>query len=1078
MITPKNDIINNINNEIVDNTEGKISPYDVRHNLIDIVDSVHLLLEDRSIDTLNFSTPNTRSVRAGEQALSKINLDGYFTQDNVAVGYSALKANYQGGKNTAIGSQSLNCNIYGSGNSAVGSNALGGNTTGNGNVGIGNNTLLNNKVGNFNIAIGHSAGYYVTRNTSNKLFIASHPVDSEYICDNPLGSGLIPLVYGDLSNNNLRFGIAVRNLHSAATLQVSGGISPSVSSIDNLGNSDYRFKDLYLSNSISFPSGKSIDYTDEGKFTINNSILPLDHREYQLGASGNQWKEGHFYDIYVSGTAYIENYIRKTIFDCEYECKTLYLASSGVCDSETGCGYLNDQQLSGAGFVVKSSGANYLRDYSFTFRPSGNTVSSLEEYNIYSKSHWLSNISLHVASGNHISVNRIIGNNKLSLTTDPDSYGIFINNKNIYVGSESIIPPLANNASGTIAGLGDINFVKPSGQCADYSFVIGALESGVNVSQKFITGIKQRNKDALNNNKDKLEGFELKYYDNSEVADDFGATDKFIIRSFNNSSEGINHLSLMKEDINGGVFGINNFGAGGDSINPKTIFNIRSKDNAVARITAENLSSGVHSALQLLGGSNCLTDGFEAIYYHDSGIADLNLYQDSGKLTAFRFRQYQAGLFSSGITNGTLTIGYSGFPQASISLRDNTFINGASVTPTAGYGKIYNAKVAREYANQSHTLFFIDASGYTHDLTANRHDIVDARAVYSEDFLLGDSFGGNTFAGHRAPATRLSFTSNRSGNTAFGTRALFSLGSGDFNTALGLHAGSGITNGYDNTIIGSLAGRNINNGYRNIVIGNNSFNSTSGTVNYNIVFGTNIGNNHNKNYDLLIGHDNLILVSGSLGPSTQNRLFCLPSSGTLQINNTNNTNKLLVRNDSIQVYNDIGRYPQTNLQFNFATASGSNTLLTLNHSVAKSGNATYSCDGLPYAELNGNLKLLNNICFSDSTTLNSSNFLNVIDHLESSGIALNNKVNSLFIEGMAVNTINNPSSFLNPTSGVIQTMIPSGSQLINGPLVFVTNRDKYLRIDGGDYVVALSINGEYRPVWASSEALLCEACRP
>jgi hypothetical protein len=1090
MIIPKSNLIANINNEIADNTEGKISPYDVRHNLLDIIDSVHLLLEDRSINSLNAATPNVRSVKVGEQALDKINLDGYFTVDNVAVGYSALKANYQGGKNTALGSQALNCNIYGSGNSAVGSNSLGGNTTGNGNVGLGNNTLINNKIGNFNVAIGHSAGYYANRNTNYKLFIASHPVDSDYICDNPLGSGLTPLVYGDLSPNSLRFGVAVNSLHSASTLQVSGGISPSVTSLDDIGHSSYRFKNIYLSDSINFPNSRSITYLND-LLSFNSSISPSAHRTYDLGSDLNQWKSGHFFDIHVSGTAYVKNYVKFT--NCEYECKTLYLASSGDCNSIDGCGYLSDSQLDGAGFVVKSSGTNYLRDYIFVFRPSGNDVISLEDDNIYAKSHWNSNISIHLNSGNHINTHRIVGTNKLALVTDPSGYGLFLTQDKLYVGNKTIIPTGSNPSSYQIAGIGNLNFAQPSGVVQDYDIVFSALESGVDISQKFINGTKVRIKDPLNNNKDKLSGFELKYHDDSEILYEGGLSDRFTIRSFDNTSDGVNNIVLMKNNPNGGVLGVNNFGTAGDKFYPKTFFNLRSKDNVVIRATAESDSNGLHSALQLLGGNNCLQDGFETIYYHKSGIVDLNLYQNSGQLNIYRFKSHQAGLFSSGVLNATLTIGHSGFPRASISLRDNSFFSGPPISSSVGYGKIYNNKVAREYANQSHTLFFLDASGYTHDLTANRLDVFDARAVYSESFNSGGGSnivlspigggiawstsdpitGGNTFVGHRTPESRLSFSTQRLGNTALGTQAIWALASGDYNTAIGLRAGSGIVNGYENIIVGSLSALNVGSGYRNTVIGNNSFNNTSGVVHNNILIGNNL-NNQSGNYNLLIGNS-IILVSGKLGPQTQDKVFALPTSGLLEIYSNNNQNKLGIKNDSINVYNQAGTYPATQLRFNFSTPSGTNTLFTLDHSVAPSGSATYVCQNLPYAQINGNLRLQNNICFSDSTSLNSAKFLGVINNLEASGLNTHNNLTSLIVEGIALSNINNPSDPTSPTTGLLSTRLNNWQ---TGPSVQIVNRDKFLRINQNDYVVALKINGEYRPMWVSSEALLCNACTP
>ena len=60
-ILPKQTIVSNINSEILDNSRMLISPYDVRHNLIDMIDSTHLFLNGKEISTANFSTPDTRT---------------------------------------------------------------------------------------------------------------------------------------------------------------------------------------------------------------------------------------------------------------------------------------------------------------------------------------------------------------------------------------------------------------------------------------------------------------------------------------------------------------------------------------------------------------------------------------------------------------------------------------------------------------------------------------------------------------------------------------------------------------------------------------------------------------------------------------------------------------------------------------------------------------------------------------------------------------------------------------------------------------------------------------------------------
>ena len=82
MIKSKSELVNTINSELADNSIGDISPRDIRHNLIDIIDSVHNLLTDKEVNTLNFGTPDHTSVRFGEDSLAKLDLAGYSTSGN------------------------------------------------------------------------------------------------------------------------------------------------------------------------------------------------------------------------------------------------------------------------------------------------------------------------------------------------------------------------------------------------------------------------------------------------------------------------------------------------------------------------------------------------------------------------------------------------------------------------------------------------------------------------------------------------------------------------------------------------------------------------------------------------------------------------------------------------------------------------------------------------------------------------------------------------------------------------------------------------------------------------------------
>jgi hypothetical protein len=730
MILSKIQLVDNITNEISDNSTGNISPYDVRHNLLDIIDSIHLLSLDKELNGLNVGTPDTRSTRIGQHTLEKINLEGYSSVDNSALGYSALKSNYQGSRNTAIGSLSLSCNIYGEDNVGAGFSSLGGNTTGFGNVGIGNYSLQSNKIGHFNVAIGHGAGYYVDRNTNKKLIIASHAVNDEYICSNPVGSGLNPLIYGDF--DSLSLGIGVRSLHGDGALQVSGNITPSHSSAFNLGTSSYRFLSAFFTDYVSFASGTSIgyDYSKNGIYS-NTNLYPSTTLSHSLGSSDRKWLGGHFENIYVSGNAFINQL--SSIYTSIYNNKTLFLAS--LSGTSTVSGYLSDELLDNAGFIVKASGASYLRDYEFVFKPSGyNSIACLEKDNAYSRSHWKSNISLDIASGCHVKTQRVVSSGKLSLVTDPDCYGIYLNSNYFYLSRSNVLEIPAHSSSGLLAGISNVNFLANSGSSSDYGVTYAALESGVNVSQKFLTGSKVRVKDVSNSNKDKLRGFELKYFDDSSINYVGSLSDRFVVSSYDNTSYPVNNFIVMKNASDGGVVGINNFTSGGELLLPKTTLNVRSSSNAIVRVTAEN-GGNVQSSIQLLGGQNCLRDGLELTYSHTSGIADLNIYESSGKTIFLRFNENKKiGLLSSGITNSMLTIGTSGLIN-DISLRETL----VAPTATEYYPKIFASRVNKLYANQINNLSYLDSSGNTHDLVVNKLDQLDGRALYTDDY--NNTFG-------------------------------------------------------------------------------------------------------------------------------------------------------------------------------------------------------------------------------------------------------------------------------------------------------------------------------------------------
>jgi hypothetical protein len=1102
MILSKDVLVNNIVTEISDNSTGQISPYDIRHNLLDIVDSVHLLTIGKPLNGSNFATQATRTTRVGEDAISKIDLAGYFSIDNTALGFSALKANYQSIRNTAIGSHALFCNVYGEHNAALGYSALGGNTVGVGNVGLGNFALNNNKGGNFNIAIGHGAGYYLSNDTSNKLVIASHQVDSDYICDNPLGSGLTPLIYGDLSS--AIFGINTRTLHSDGVLQVGGNIAPVTSSLYYLGSSNYAWSRLYLSSGIFFDTNLYIGKQNSSDIQVQGNVLPQSTTTYNLGSYDYLWQSGLFNNIYVSGVATINRFV--AFENCSYACKTINLASSGSVSLDGGgadslydyygeespfvhaCGYLQDADLSGAGFNIQASGSGYLRTYSLLFAPPNSGLSCLQTDSPYSRASWNSNISIHLDSGRHLRTDRVIFPSSINIVNSSGCFGLFSRGSGLFFSKSELVSH-SQSPSGYLAGVGDINFYATSGDSSDYVINFAVPDSGVVIKQRFLTGIKRKTLDALNNNLDKLNGFEFQYVDDANGLL-FGPTsDRLVIGSYNNTSQMVNALSIMKTNQSEGLVGITDLNPNSENTLPETSLNVRSSTNAVGRFTAEN-NAATKAAIQLLAQSNCLVDGFEAAYLNNSGVADLSIYKDSGREVYIRLHEEgtgvdyrRIGFFSSAYggvhipndDHGMVSIGSVDHDYASISMREYSHTSNPQPNiPTyrpeyrPNRGVYFISPKSKTF--QNHTMYMVDGGGNVHDLVINRYDVTDGRGLYTDP-------SGNTFGGLYCPDRRDDINGAER-NTAIGSGALFGITTGDDNTVFGVNSGRAITTGSKNTLVGSNVARNVSTGSNNIVIGNNSFNNTQSSTSYNIIIGNdNLANNSSGNYKLLIGNSGVVLIEGSLGPTNADKYLAIPSGGRLLVNDSTNADAIQLRANYIDILDRSGNnYPDNTLGFMFH-GNNSAELLNLNHAANPMTNSPVYANAIPprpRAQLNGDLRLRGAIRFSDFTSLDSAEFLEDIAVLQSGVNSNTTFINSAFIEGYVSEVINPPNDASSPTTGILTLKNQNWQNTIQVTLV---NRDTTLSIHAGAYVVAIRVNQEFRPMWISAKDTQCQCCR-
>ena len=1114
-------LVDNIKKDILDNSVGAVSPQDIRRNLLDIIDSISTLTEFNELNSVNFSTLDSRTTRVGVDTLSKRTARGYNSTDNVAVGYAALKSQIDGKQNTALGSFALNCNMYGIDNVGVGHHALGSTINGYGNVGVGSFSLNNNKEGSFNIALGHGAGYYVHRNKDYQLYIAAHPVDEDYICANTTGVDLLPLVLGDMSQSNLRLGIGVGNLHDGSTLQVGGHTHPSVTDAYNLGGSSYRFKNLYLKSLISFPDNHLITYTDNtftftadsvfqqninvdnnltvaqnivstggnitvagnisgnaGTFSdavqIKGSVTPESSYAHDVGSTIKPWRNAHFYNVYAKGVGQFK------VFNAEQQThfrhKTLHLASKYELNSVDGGGaggvhdyfkadspadptkpqeYLVDELLNDAGFMLGASGVDYQRTYELTFRSKDVTWGNLSLDNAFSRNSWFSNISIATAEGAHVKTDRIINNDIVGMFTYDYDLGLFLHSGIAYLSEEDQV------LHSGLAGLGDVNFIASEKELDDYTISIQAANSGVNLFQTFLDNTVVNNKDDAG--LEKITGFKSGYISDSTLQppnffnEQVGQRpNRYIVSSYNDSSFAKRCFTLLQDETEGYV-GISNFDYS-ESMLPDTILNVRSTGNAVCRITAEN-NNDTEASLQLLGAENCLEYGVSLQYIKNSGVFNLNTYNAGSEKPSLAIDDSSgsiAVLNSKMATNAMLALGDAEYPNASIAM----FNSDSSPVAASGYGQIYTRHNDLDPA-QSSFLSFVDSSGniFNVDMTASSDD----GSVLDKPLVLDNL--GNTFAGFLSPASRLNL-SGATHNTAVGNRGLNQLISGS-----------------SNTTVGSLSGRDIVAGENNVLIGSNTVSQYDKS--YRIAIGTDIGSMND--YEFSLGHGNNLLLEGSTSPDSTVKYF--------QVNTKLNVFGTLTTRGDMQV--EYGK--NLNVIPSFGAAGGSiSTLLTFEGGGIGSTvlPRNYLAKSIllkpPTLEVRGDLKIAGDILFGNGTSLSGGGeFLADIQTNTDDIVAANteiasnkaqadqiqNDIDNFVIEGFVEQNINFsdlPNNFNDtPLQFYIRRQIvDSNNKLVAAPdnappnqnLILVTLRDPYLNVRQGDYIIAMKVNGEYRPI--------------
>jgi hypothetical protein len=1086
----KANLIANITQDLADNANQDISPRDVRQNMLDVVDSIANLLFTEEIVSTNFSTPATRTTIAGEEVLSKLAQESYVSTDNSAFGFAALKQNFQGSKNTAVGAYSLTCNVYGTDNVAVGYSALAGNSNGVANVGIGEYSLYYNKLGNMNVAIGHGAGYYADRESSSKLYIGVHPVTEQYVCDNPEGVGLTPLVHGDFSLG--QFGVNVNEFHPYGSVQVSGAISPSQDGAFNLGHEDYAFSTTHTKG-IAFGEGNSHTYDPEGDVVIvsgvhmhGDDIKPMTANVYSLGSPSESWRNTHTYNLNVYGTANINEL--KTITSCLYECKTLYLATSGVCEGEINpCGYLSSEELNGAGFVIPASGDEGLVNYNWTLQPSGRELTGLPHIGELNPTPLqvacfgsltnveLSGVQTHVMAPQHLGRNSTIFGSRSEVGATSSSKGMSC--------TSGILDPVV---------FSNFDYIDANNNWARHGSNVGFDSRFVFLMSEFASEPRQEAHDSrrvtiqtrdyevpasLNFQHSFANKHGVEFY---SIAS--GATPGLFISTYDGTdSTDLNTVSIMSDDATGGVLGVHNFNGEAQVRLPETIINARSNTNAAIRVTAEN-AGNVSSSLELCGELNCLQDAGEVVYNKSSGVMVLSTYKDSGRLDFITMQRNNTGdglgllCDSPELTDDVVTIGTVGTPVG-ISLSNNS----SGFTPSshsAGYTHLY-ARDVDGSPSQSSELIYVDNLGNILPLSL---------ATANNSSIFGDST--NTFGGSGCPSDRSSIVS-ASGNTAYGAEALSDTSSSSpqniLNTAIGYKSGYGLAHSTGNIVVGSesilpsvsgiqnnivLGNNAVVSGDDNVIIGNSVGNvASSGSV----IIGRNIDASGLPSSTLLIGAGNNVLLSGVLTASKP--LLSIPSDGSFRLYGTDNIESTTIESHGMVVAGSGNRYGETPYIINFTGSGGlSNDLLTLDHSChyVMTNDQDYETTNprRPFMHIDGDIQVRGAIRMADGTSLTTASGVNNVDQLIQ---GLQDQIDTQTIEGTMLEDVDAPASPLAPTQGLMNRL--------DGTTETISIRDIYLRLEEGDYVIANRIMNpvgeyEYRPVWVSNEYNTCGCARP
>jgi len=288
------------------------------------------------------------------------------------------------------------------------------------------------------------------------------------------------------------------------------------------------------------------------------------------------------------------------------------------------------------------------------------------------------------------------------------------------------------------------------------------------------------------------------------------------------------------------------------------------------------------------------------------------------------------------------------------------------------------------------------------------------------------------------------------------------------NIIIGKDCAADTTNNVSNNI---LIGNNIDvdsQNINNVIIGNNIVNKSSNSILIGDGVMNGVSASGMSNQTFMVGNQNHVLMSGSM-PA---HYLSMPDGGELSLSDISNTIDTRFKQNGIEVRGSGDRYGLDSFDISFAGDTGLvNSVMTLDHSAYYSMNNVEEYEVVnprrPFVRINGDAKVRGAVRFADGTSLESAA---TIENFESLLGAMQELIDTQTIEGTMLQNVTAPDNPLIPTIGIMTQF--------NGETATITNRDQYLRLEEGDYVIANRIKNtegqyEYRPVWVSNETTTC-----